>query len=619
MITAKGWVGVTLLGVLKEPDMDDASGMRPKFRRLGDLCSRSPLVRDERGIALVMALAVVLVLTVLLASVIFLTSSSARDAQHSNAGQKARALAEAGLNNALAVLSANYPNTQPVPGKRCLLNPQVVPAGFPGTAPPWGTGDPAACGNPAPIPFTPDSVNHPGETASWWGTLRIVTGLGIAWVIQSTGSIPNPTGPSTGPAASPVTKTLTVKVPVVFGVGEPITPDSALNWIYADGDLTFNNSVSIGSPVFTNGNLILDQSASILGTAGEVDVGGVAYLNTKSNPGGTNGTRIGQAPPSTDPSIGAAHIRGGCEYKGNYIGSTPVRNNPCTSGDNVFSVTPPDTTLRSPAPNPAMTCCVVSASNTYKEFGFWYQYAQPGPFFGCDAATRAGTPPTFDTDQLINNSSINPAGGSNGDWNLTPNGQAYTCQTIGGELSWDGVSHLTVRGTIYIDGSANVDNTGAPGNTVYTYSGTGTIYVTGTFAMKGTTLCATVFGNSCDIRPNKWDPNTTALVIVAWGDGAGDPPNNGTAAVENQGNTVFAGAGIQLIGSAAFQGALVAHKGVEVGQSAVMEGPMISMSSYVNSGQTGILTFPAVHFAPSGGPGNPPPPVVILAPRDYGG
>ena len=61
---------------------------------------------DESGIALVMALGIMLVLTIALTTVITFTASGARDSTRVNAGQKAYALAEAGVNNALAVLNA---------------------------------------------------------------------------------------------------------------------------------------------------------------------------------------------------------------------------------------------------------------------------------------------------------------------------------------------------------------------------------------------------------------------------------------------------------------------------------------------------------------------------------
>src|SRR4029450_12791051 len=78
---------------------------------------------DERGIALIMALGILFVLTISLGTVLYVTSASARHAEHSNAGQKAYALAEAGVNNALAVLNANYPGTVAFPGNPSLLTP----------------------------------------------------------------------------------------------------------------------------------------------------------------------------------------------------------------------------------------------------------------------------------------------------------------------------------------------------------------------------------------------------------------------------------------------------------------------------------------------------------------
>ena len=84
------------------------------FRRVRAAWRR--LLREEEGVALVLAMLTMVVLAVSLTAVIFLTSATARDAHRSNAGQKAAALAESGINNALAVLNANYPGTDDLPG-----------------------------------------------------------------------------------------------------------------------------------------------------------------------------------------------------------------------------------------------------------------------------------------------------------------------------------------------------------------------------------------------------------------------------------------------------------------------------------------------------------------------
>ena len=66
-------------------------------------------LQDESGIALVMALGVMFVLAIVLTTTIFFTSASLRHANTSNAGQKAYAIAEAGLNDASAQLVKYYP------------------------------------------------------------------------------------------------------------------------------------------------------------------------------------------------------------------------------------------------------------------------------------------------------------------------------------------------------------------------------------------------------------------------------------------------------------------------------------------------------------------------------
>src|SRR5580765_6823178 len=79
------------------------------------------LLHEEEGVALVLAIITMLVLTIALTTVMFMTAAAARDAHRSNAGQKASALAESGLNNALAVLNANYPGITIYPGNGNLL------------------------------------------------------------------------------------------------------------------------------------------------------------------------------------------------------------------------------------------------------------------------------------------------------------------------------------------------------------------------------------------------------------------------------------------------------------------------------------------------------------------
>jgi hypothetical protein len=254
--------------------------------------------------------------------------------------------------------------------------------------------------------------------------------------------------------------------------------------------------------------------------------------------------------------------------------------------------------------------------------GFWYQNADLGPLSPCTTST--GTVPIFDTASGTPDLSINNSATPTTPVNLTPYNGTYTCRTvlddgsILGELSWNAsTTLLTIKGTIFIDGSAMVDATGYPGNAdAFRYTGQGTIVLTGTFGMQNSKICAvlTADGKDCNLSAGAWDPNAAALVIVADGDGGGG------GAQAQPSNLVSAGEGIDLK-SASFQGALIANKTIDIETTASMQGPMISVYNTVFAGQTGDLIFPTIYLAPSGGGGvvTPPPMPELLDPRYFTG
>src|SRR5262249_37163552 len=93
-------------------DLFERSEGAPLVRRL-------PNLRDEHGVALLMALGSLVVLSVVLTVGLEVSSSSGRHAVRSNADEKAYRLAEAGLNNAVAVIAdvgADTGKVGPKPG-----------------------------------------------------------------------------------------------------------------------------------------------------------------------------------------------------------------------------------------------------------------------------------------------------------------------------------------------------------------------------------------------------------------------------------------------------------------------------------------------------------------------
>jgi hypothetical protein len=559
------------------------------------------LHHDEEGVALVLAILIMFVLMIMLTTVIYMTAASARDAHRSNAGQKASALAESGVNNALAVLEANYPGTVGYPGDSSLLT--TCPASLP-----------AVC------PFT---TTYPTGTVRWSGTLdNSPAGLGWAdqWNITATATVTNPTGPGAGP----VTKTMRAVVPVIKPPVVQIGQNNPLNFIYGNA-VNFLQSVTVASPVYAVGDLQLQNSSTISewigntpGSLNKVAVGGNFYEAQNANKAGhVNGS----ADPAND--LGEMYIQGQCSTKN---GGAALHACAWGSTDQIWAVTHGNTI----PPNfltyvPKLTCCspytdhasLAPSEPARSSMGEAYRTADLGPRAPCTTGSlpAAVFPNKFDTasgvpDNDLNNSAT-PAGSA--PINLTPN-QTYSCKSRAGELSWDNsAKKLTVRGTVFIDGSATITSAASAQAHV---TGQGSIFLTGTFMMKNALMCVNTVGNGnnthCDTTPGSWDPNVGALIIVADGDGGYD-------STQNQSNNVLAGQAIN-IKSSDFQGGLIANKDIGVDTTSTMQGPMISVYHTVNAGQSNILTFPPILFAPSGESILGPPPIPqLLPPRNFGG
>src|SRR5262249_51170227 len=153
-------------------DLFERSEGAPLVRRL-------PNLRDEHGVALLMALASLVVLSVVLTIALEVSSSSGRHAVRSNADEKAYRLAEAGLNNAVAVI--------------CEAGADTTKAG----PPPGDAGAPAA-----------HVQTLEGGTVTWGGSYDAST---KTWTIPSIGSVKTPS--ASGSAT--VDRKVTGKVQIV--------------------------------------------------------------------------------------------------------------------------------------------------------------------------------------------------------------------------------------------------------------------------------------------------------------------------------------------------------------------------------------------------------------------
>jgi hypothetical protein len=251
--------------------------------------------------------------------------------------------------------------------------------------------------------------------------------------------------------------------------------------------------------------------------------------------------------------------------------------------------------------------CADVANYSCIDYASWYYNSSPGPVVPCQPNANALPSTVFDNDTTMNRSVLTP-------FNLTPSTK-YTCKTSSGELSWDPAGgsnndgQLTIHGTVFIDGSAYVDQLA---NKAYSYQGVGTIMLSGSFSMQAGNLCAVLSSNgkACDLSTSSgWDPKAKALAIVADGNGNSAGPSQAI---------VPTGLGA-YVKNAQYQGILAGTNSIGMETSAEVQGPIMSVFGSVSASQSLDLTFPPIAFAPSSSPGQPPPPALLLAPTEFQG
>jgi Tfp pilus assembly protein PilX len=508
---------------------------------------------NERGQSLVIALLVMTVLAIALAGVLVFTAGNQRNANVQKAQQVAASLAEAGINNAVSVLSQAA-----VPGN--AGNSRLIqPAG----------------GGPSPLlPSSLGSANsstYSGGTVLWYGTVN----SSWLWTLKAKATVPNPTG------GTPIVRYMTAKVQVnqpapasynvavwntVYSPGTGQTCDTSVNQgvtinvpFYVGGNLCMANQGGVNAPVYVGGNLNISNKQAFIGC-------NKVNANSCSQPAPVNSAHVGgwcEGPSGTQYSPCSSEPMTGGKKDTNIYVANPTTWNPFGVASDFVGVTPP-------------TICWGPSSCVGDPDGGWYTVASPGPMSPCTSST--GTPPTFDNDTTWNDSVLTT-------FNLTPS-TSYTCTTYqGGQLSYNAATRvLTISGTVFIDGNITFTTTG---NQPITYTGTGSggactnvgdcqsvLYASGDISVNSEMLCAATSGNNCDW--NNWNPNKKILILASNG------PNGITVGPSQS----------------AFQGGLYATNTVTTGQSAQTEGPLVSGTKVVSLGQQFGGTFPPITILP---------------------
>lgn len=519
------------------------------------------LLRGEDGVSLLVSLIVLALMMTIGGTVIAFTTANERDSARSRTRVQTHSNAEGGVAAGLSRIYDAVSN----PTVKNPFNPTLLPS----------TKSAAMAEPGQPVQYT-------NGYAYYWGTIDPLTG---EWTITSEAHQKNPT-----PGGADVVRTVKAKLRVQ-SVSSTDAGTTAWNWIYAKHtgstcDMTIQNPGNVNTNVYVEGNLCVENTAVLMGDPNAqhpwnpsqpdgrtIVVKGDLTLRNPQNQVGTSATRV------------SMYLGRGCTYRNNPY------HNPCLGDpDNVFARNP---IITGSSNAPPITWPTASWQNAYLN-------ASPGPYYPC--AQVAGTPPVFDNDQgPIATASASHMNGSAGTIILTP-AYAYTCRTAAGELSWTPGSGwnpgtLTIRGTIFIDGDAQILN-----NTIVDYNGQAVVYVYGNLLMRSATVCAEFAASglggpnpSCD--NTAWNPNQNFLLFVV----------SATAIVGDDDVTVK---------STKFQGGLWATNDINIETTSQIGGP--ALGDYLFIGQTAGTAFPPINIVPTGSPGTPSVITTASPPKIYG-
>jgi Tfp pilus assembly protein PilX len=566
----------------------------------------SARLRDERGIALVMAIGITTVLLISGTTALTYTTSSQTESNQTRSRASAFSLAESGINNSMSIL--NLPTNN-------ALDPDVLPK---------CTTNSTKYSDPTAVRTSTSTWLHGsygGANVDYCGTLIRSSAL---WYLTSIGNTRNP-----NKASGTVTRTLEATVTVTPTITQPLN-NPVWNYLYAGHtgsacDQQLNNNITGSSRMYVAGNLCLGNNVVL--TQSAVLVGGNLDISNNAADGANTSmaTRV------------ETYVGGNCRYAGGAWAACSGNQD----ARHVYSKLSDGTTI-----GVNHTAPVVAPPAA--DYATWYENAIPGPSQSCTSSS--GTVPTFDNNYPSRDNSVASvvdltpassyfcrvgtgahttlgsainasqtsitvssatgfpttpfniriddefmtvtAGFGTTTWTVTRGAKSstaaahVTAQTVEwdtpptGEIGWNATTKtLTASGTFYIDGSAKISN-----GALNTYDGQATLYLSGTFLMSGS-LCASVSGSDCNFP--SWNPNSDMFMVVA----------NGSGGQVNPGDS------IQMDNNFSYQGGLYGTNAVEFGNNAKVDGPIVGSQILLSNNLT-TNSFPTISVVPVGMPSN---------------
>src|SRR2546423_7365321 len=361
-------------------------------------------LRSEPGMALVMALGMTVVLGIAGTTAMVYSNSDAKQAIQTGSRQSAFALAEAGINNTMAILDLPTNNA---------LDPDVLPKC---TTNGTKYTDPTASRTSTTTWL--HSTLGGGGTVDYCGTLIRSSAI---WYLTSIGNTRNPNN-----ANAKVTRTLEATVTVTPTISQPLN-NPVWNYLYAGNtgstcDQTLNNNIAGSSRMYVAGNLCLSPNVQL--NQSTVIVGGYPDLSNNAAVGAraTMSTRV------------ETYVGGNCRYGGATwgacSGNQDARHIYSKLSDGVT------TSVNHVAPVVAPPAA---------DFATWYENAIPGPSQTCTSSS--GTPPTFDGNYPNHDNSVSTP------VDLTPS-SSYFCRVGPGANTTLGAAMTSAQTTLTVATSA---------------------------------------------------------------------------------------------------------------------------------------------------------------------
>src|SRR5437899_6814344 len=336
-------------------------------------------LRDERGIALVMAIGITTVLLISGTTALTYTASSQTESNQTRSRTSAFSLAESGINNAMSIL--NLPTNN-------ALDPDVLPK---------CTTNSTKYSDPTAIKTSTSTWLHGsygGADVDYCGTLVRASAL---WYLTSIGNTRNP-----NVASGTVARTLEATVTVTPTITQPLN-NPVWNYLYAGHtgsacDQELKNNISGASRMYVAGNLCLSPNVNL--AQSQVIVGGNLDLSNNASVGANTSmsTRV------------ETYVGNNCRYGTNAPPWVTCTGN--QDANKIFSKLADGITIgvnHNPPVIPPPTA----------DFATWYENAIPGPSQSC--TTSSGPVPTFDNNYPTRDNSVPTV------FDLTPV-SSYTCR-----------------------------------------------------------------------------------------------------------------------------------------------------------------------------------------------